>query len=114
MGDLELSVDRHRSALLLVDIQPDFLPGGALPTHEGDVILRPIARLLEADPFSLYVATQILLTSGWFYWFHWRPSVVRSECHREAESAITGRSQSYRDRQYEAAYTQCLHRRGLE
>jgi nicotinamidase/pyrazinamidase len=58
MGDLELNVDRDRSALLLVDIQPDFLPGGALPTHEGDAILRPIARLLEANPFGVYVATQ--------------------------------------------------------
>ena len=53
-----LSFDRDRSVLLLVDIQPDFLPGGALPTHQGDTILRPISRLLEADPFALYVATQ--------------------------------------------------------
>jgi len=58
MSDLELGVDRERSVLLLVDIQPDFLPGGALPTHEGDTILEPVSRLLEADPFGLYVATQ--------------------------------------------------------
>ncbi|MGH7566053.1 MAG: nicotinamidase [Gemmatimonadota bacterium] len=58
MSDLVLSFDRDRSALLLVDIQPDFLPGGALPTHEGDAILKPVARLLAADPFGLYVATQ--------------------------------------------------------
>lgn len=58
MSDFLSGVDRERSALLLVDIQPDFLPGGALPTHGGDEILEPIARLLEADPFGLYVATQ--------------------------------------------------------
>lgn len=51
-------IDRDRSALLLVDIQPDFLPGGALPTHDGLSILEPIGRLLEAQPFGLYVATQ--------------------------------------------------------
>ena len=53
-----LDFDRHRSALILVDVQPDFLPGGALPVEEGDRILEPIRRLLERDPFGLYVATQ--------------------------------------------------------
>jgi nicotinamidase/pyrazinamidase len=58
MSDLLLGIDRERSALLLVDIQPDFLPGGALPTHLGDAILAPIARLLAVAPFGLNVATQ--------------------------------------------------------
>lgn len=53
-----LSYDRTRSALLLVDVQPDFLPGGALAVEDGDRILDPIAELLEHDPFGLYVATQ--------------------------------------------------------
>jgi nicotinamidase/pyrazinamidase len=34
------------------------MPGGALPVAEGDLILEPIRRLLELDPFGLYVATQ--------------------------------------------------------
>lgn len=51
-------INRERSVLLLVDIQPDFLPGGALPTHEGDGILEPVSQLLAADLFGLYVATQ--------------------------------------------------------
>lgn len=51
-------IDRSRAALLLVDIQPDFLPGGALPTHDGLSILEPIAQLLAARPFGLCVATQ--------------------------------------------------------
>ena len=50
--------DRERSALLVVDIQPDFLPGGALPTHDGLSILEPIRRLLAAQLFGLQVATQ--------------------------------------------------------
>jgi nicotinamidase/pyrazinamidase len=51
-------IDSARSALLLVDIQPDFLPGGALPTHDGLSILEPIGHLLAARPFGLCVATQ--------------------------------------------------------
>jgi nicotinamidase/pyrazinamidase len=46
------------SALILVDIQPDFLPGGALAVPDGDAILDPVRRLVERDPFALYVATQ--------------------------------------------------------
>src|SRR5215204_1156149 len=53
-----LDIDRARTALILVDIQYDFLPGGALAVEEGDRILEPVRRLMEADPFGLYVATQ--------------------------------------------------------
>jgi nicotinamidase/pyrazinamidase len=51
-------IDRGRSALLLVDVQPDFMPGGALAVADGDGILAPLAKLLAADRFSLVVATQ--------------------------------------------------------
>jgi nicotinamidase/pyrazinamidase len=50
--------DREHSALLLVDIQPDFLPGGALAVTAGDAILAPVRELVQRDPFGLYVATQ--------------------------------------------------------
>jgi nicotinamidase/pyrazinamidase len=53
-----IAFDSARTALLLVDIQPDFLPGGALAVADGDRILEPISRLLARDPFALYVATQ--------------------------------------------------------
>ena len=58
MSDLEWGLDRERAALLLVDVQPDFLPGGALPADDGNAILEPVGRLLAAHPFGLYVATQ--------------------------------------------------------
>ena len=45
-------------ALLLIDIQPDFLPGGALAIADGDAILEPVNRLLARDEYDLYVATQ--------------------------------------------------------
>jgi nicotinamidase/pyrazinamidase len=58
MNRMERPAVPERTALLVVDLQPDFLPGGALPVPEGDVILEPIRRLVEQDLFGLYVATQ--------------------------------------------------------
>jgi nicotinamidase/pyrazinamidase len=43
-------------ALILVDIQNDFLPGGALPVPDGDLVI-PILNQLQAV-FPLVVATQ--------------------------------------------------------
>lgn len=45
-----------RSALILIDIQPDFLPGGALAVPGGDKILAPVAAL--AARFDTLVLTQ--------------------------------------------------------
>ncbi len=46
------------TALLLVDLQPDFFPGGALAVAGGDEILAPVARLMASQAFGLQVATQ--------------------------------------------------------
>ncbi|QDU94248.1 bifunctional nicotinamidase/pyrazinamidase [Lignipirellula cremea] len=43
-------------AILLIDLQNDFLPGGALAVPQGDVVLEPANRLAAA--FSCVVATQ--------------------------------------------------------
>jgi nicotinamidase/pyrazinamidase len=43
-------------ALLIVDFQNDFTPGGALPVAEGDRIAEPINDLL--DSFDLVIATR--------------------------------------------------------
>ncbi len=45
-----------KSALILVDIQNDFLPGGSLAVPEGDAIL-PIVNRIQ-DQFDLVIATQ--------------------------------------------------------
>lgn len=47
-----------KSALLVVDVQPDFLPGGALPVERGDEILDPVADIMRSGRFRLCVATQ--------------------------------------------------------
>ncbi len=51
-----MRVDREKDALLVVDIQHDFLPGGALGVGGGDAIVAPIAAL--APRFATVVATQ--------------------------------------------------------
>lgn len=53
-----MTTDSDHSALLLIDIQPDFMPGGALAVGQGDEIVAPIRKLMVAERFALYVATQ--------------------------------------------------------
>jgi nicotinamidase/pyrazinamidase len=47
-----------QSALILVDLQPDFMPGGRLAVEEGDVVLPGIRDLMTSGAFPLQVATQ--------------------------------------------------------
>ncbi len=46
----------QESALILVDIQNDFCPGGALAVNEGDLIVPIVNRLIPR--FSLVISTQ--------------------------------------------------------
>lgn len=46
-----------KKALLVVDVQNDFLPGGSLAVSEGDRVIPPINECL-AMPFDLIVATK--------------------------------------------------------
>ena len=48
----------QRAALILVDVQPDFMPGGSLACHQGDAIVPGIRRLLDSRAFRHIVATQ--------------------------------------------------------
>lgn len=58
MTDSLAKFDRERAVLLLVDVQLDFMPGGALAVPQGDLIIEPLRALMEADVFRHYVATQ--------------------------------------------------------
>ncbi len=51
-----MRIDPDVDALLVVDVQHDFLPGGALGVARGDEIVEPVARLAPA--FRTVVATQ--------------------------------------------------------
>lgn len=45
-------------ALIIIDIQNDFLPGGALAVNKGDEVIPVINKLQGADYFDLIAATQ--------------------------------------------------------
>ncbi|MBJ7514833.1 MAG: bifunctional nicotinamidase/pyrazinamidase [Stenotrophomonas sp.] len=45
-------------ALIVVDLQPDFMPGGALACTDGDALVAPIAALLAERRYRTVVATQ--------------------------------------------------------
>lgn len=46
------------TALIVVDLQPDFMPGGTLPCPDGDAIVPGIAKLLANRWYATVVATQ--------------------------------------------------------
>lgn len=46
------------SALIVVDVQNDFLPGGALPVPQGDAVVEPINALIAN-------ASTVVLTADW-------------------------------------------------
>jgi nicotinamidase/pyrazinamidase len=47
-----------REALLIIDLQNDFVPGGALPVPHGDEILGHVNELIHSGRFDLVVATR--------------------------------------------------------
>jgi nicotinamidase/pyrazinamidase len=51
-----MEMARPQDALVIVDVQNDFCPGGALAVPEGDTVVAPINRF--AKRFSVVVATQ--------------------------------------------------------
>lgn len=52
------TVTREHAALLLIDVQSDFMPGGPLACHEGDAFLPALRELMQRDLFERVVATQ--------------------------------------------------------
>jgi len=51
-----MRIHPEKDALIVVDLQPDFMPGGPLAVAEGDRVAEPIGRL--AKRFGVVVATQ--------------------------------------------------------
>src|SRR5215470_1255138 len=58
MKGARIKIDKDRAALLVVDIQPDFLAGGALAVPRAREILPGLRKLMNSDCFDLIVATQ--------------------------------------------------------
>jgi len=45
-------------ALIVVDVQNDFVPGGALAVPHGDEVVPRVRELIDSDAFDLVVATR--------------------------------------------------------
>ena len=69
-----MRIDRTRDALLVVDLQHDFLPGGALGVAGGDGVVAPIAAL--ALRFGTVVATQDWHPAGHVSWASSHPGTA--------------------------------------
>lgn len=54
---MPIMLDLTRDALGIIDVQPTFMPGGALATPDGDKVLAPINRLLW-ESFAFTFASQ--------------------------------------------------------
>lgn len=56
---MKISITRW-SALIVVDVQNDFIPGGALPVPDGDKVVEPLNRYIKlfTDSGRLVVATR--------------------------------------------------------
>jgi nicotinamidase/pyrazinamidase len=72
-----------RGALIVIDVQNDFCPGGALPVRDGDAVVAPINRL--APHFPLRVFTQ-----------DWHPAEHRSFAeHHPGKPPFSSTEMSY-------------------
>ncbi|MFW9855235.1 MAG: bifunctional nicotinamidase/pyrazinamidase [Candidatus Thorarchaeota archaeon] len=63
ISQVELAADievKEKDALIVVDMQNDFLPGGALAVKDGDTIIRGINRI-----GALFSKNLIILTQDW-------------------------------------------------
>jgi nicotinamidase/pyrazinamidase len=68
------------NALLIIDLQNDFLPGGALPAPEGNRIIPVINRIM--NEFDLVIASKDWHSPDTGHFDHWPP-----HCIRETEGA---------------------------
>lgn len=63
------------NALLIIDLQNDFLPGGALPAPEGDRIIPVINRIMK--DFDLVIASKDWHPAGTGHFDHWPPHCIQ-------------------------------------
>jgi nicotinamidase/pyrazinamidase len=63
-------------ALLIVDVQNDFLPGGALPAPEGNNIIPKINRIM--DQFDVVIASRDWHPQDSIHFERWPPHCVRN------------------------------------
>jgi nicotinamidase/pyrazinamidase len=72
---MRIPIQAETDALIIVDLQPDFMPGGALAVAEGDRLVAPIAALLPR--FRTIVATQDWHPEGHISFGEWPPHCLQ-------------------------------------
>ena len=81
-----------KKCLLIVDLQNDFCPGGALPVKDGDKIVGPINRIM--DKCDLVIASKDMHPAKTVHFDRWPVHCVRgtngSEFHPELSSEKIG------------------------
>lgn len=61
------------------------------------------------SPFTVLVVLGLLIAGGLFYWYEYRPSMVRAKCSMEAEKRA-----DKDEFVYEIVYRHCLRSQGIE
>ena len=83
-----MSVEEILKGLLIVDVQNDFCPGGALAAPEGDKVVPVINRLM--DKFTVVVASKDWHPQTSVHFKHWPPHCVQNtkgaEFHPQLQS----------------------------
>lgn len=65
----------------------------------------------------LLILIGLFFLAGWFYWFQYRPSVIREKCVNEAiwkARKMNDWLETYTSKHYDFYYTQCLNKNGLK
>ena len=96
------------SALLVVDVQNDFCPGGALPTPQGDKVVPVINNLM--DKFSLIIASRDWHPESTSHFDKWPVHCIREthgadfpvELHKEKFNQIFDKGTGTKDDGYSA------------
>ena len=97
-----------KTALLIVDVQNDFCPGGALPTPQGDIVVPVINKLM--DKFELIIASRDWHPEDTIHFNRWPAHCVReshgadfpAELNREKIIQIFEKGRGSKDDGYSA------------
>jgi len=76
-------------------------------------VTREIKRLAKK---YWWLGLVFLLFIGWFYWFQWRPTRIRSYCAKEVATMLSGSDRTITNFQktYDLFYESCLNQKGLK
>lgn len=64
---------------------------------------------MVTSPFAVLIVLGLFIGGGLFYWYEYRPSVVRAKCSKEAEKRADTDGFVY-----EIIYRHCLRSQGIE